>query len=195
MSSITILGHYHHEYDVVYESRPGELVQSRHSHDHGYRHSHVHPDEEEGYEPIPIAVRRVQQQHEEKPPQLPNTPPPKSPKSFAQIVEDKPISVAERLLTKTPSLERRQRHAASSIGRKDTGSSDDTTFKSEHTEQRLSPFGTRKTYISEKKKWFDEDETSMASIRDQADEIHRAVHSLRFVVAKAVFDEFVVNSR
>jgi hypothetical protein len=33
--------------------------------------------------------------------------------------------------------------------------------------------------MSEKKKWFDEDEQSL-SIRDEAEEIHRAVQTLRF---------------
>ena len=35
--------------------------ETRHSHDHGYRHSH-HSDDSTGYEPVPLAVRRVQQQ-------------------------------------------------------------------------------------------------------------------------------------
>jgi hypothetical protein len=112
----------------------------------------VHEDDE-GYEPIPIAVRRVQQ-HSDLPPQLPSTPPPKSPKSFSQIVEDKPISVAERLLTKTPSFERRQRHTTTEITRKETASSDDTPssvkFEKHAEPQRLSPFGTRKYFLLEK---------------------------------------------
>lgn len=91
-------------------------------------------------------------------------------------MEEKPISVAERLLTKTPSFERRQRPSV----RKDTVSSEDSSTPKFEQEQRLSPFGQRKVYTSEKKKWFDEDEESM-SIRDQAEEIHRAVHALRLV--------------
>lgn len=147
-------------------------MQSRHSHDHGYKY-HSHPEDSAGYEPIPFAVRRVQQQ-EEAPPQLPSTPPPKSPKSFGQIIEEKPISVAERLLTKTPSFERRQRHAT----RKESSASEDKP-PVETTEQRLSPFGARKMYTAEKKKWFDEE--SDFSIHDEAEEIHRAVNALRYV--------------
>jgi hypothetical protein len=95
-------------------------------------------------------------------------------------VEDKPISVAERLLTKTPSFERKRHATASTISRKETASSEDTP-NFEYTEQRLSPFGARKMYTVEKTKWIDDDEDKPYSIHDEAAEIHRAIHALRLV--------------
>ncbi|KAI6217973.1 hypothetical protein M3Y99_01738700 [Aphelenchoides fujianensis] len=165
---------YHHEYDAVYEDPHGHVVQHRHTHDHGYSHRSGGPPEE----PVPVPVRRLGQQ----PPPLPSTPPPKTPPAFGQEVrEERPISLAERLLTKTPSFERRQRHPSA----RDTPTEPP---KEQPAEQRLSPFGARRrSFTAERKKWVDEEEaedeekTEVASINEEAEDLRRTVHGLRHV--------------
>ncbi|KAI6181302.1 hypothetical protein M3Y98_00814600 [Aphelenchoides besseyi] len=157
---------HHHVYDTVYEEP----------------HQH-HRDSVDHYaEPIPVAARRLTQTTA---PSLPSTPPPKMPPAFSLKSEERPLSIAERLLTKTSSFEHRHRHPS---GTAET--------PSEHSEQRLTPFGSRRSFTSERRKWLgDEEETEVGSVHDEAEEIHRAVHGLRHVEPpKAATERTAVHS-
>ncbi|KAI6207132.1 hypothetical protein M3Y94_00994900 [Aphelenchoides besseyi] len=154
----------------------------QHVYDTVYEEPHRHRDSVDHYaEPIP--VRRLTQTTA---PSLPSTPPPKTPPAFSLKSAERPLSIAERLLTKTPSFEHRHRNLS---GTAET--------PSEHSEQRLTPFGSRRSFTSERRKWLgdEEEETEAGSAHDEAEELHRAVHGLRHVEPpKAATERSAVHS-